>query len=132
MSRRRKKRLGYRQTNAQATLTKLLDHEWLARVGIAIELSTVLTQALTAVWFYRLCNSIGTTAAGSLAAFGIVNAVAILISAAMLTTALDAAIDAALSIAGDRAATVQLLYVVSDDVWGPALFFGLWLPHPRA
>jgi hypothetical protein len=33
-----------------------------------------------------------------------------------------------LTIAGDRAATVQLLYVVSGNLWGvTALFFGLWL-----
>ena len=114
--------------NAQATLINLLDNEWLARVGIALELSIVLTQALTAVWFYRLFNSIDTLAAGSLTAFGLVNAVAILTSAALLATALDAATDASLSIAGGQAATVQLLYVVSGQVWGvAALFFGLWL-----
>jgi Domain of unknown function (DUF4386) len=114
--------------DAQATLTNLLDHESLAQVGIALELSIVLTQALTAVWFYRLFNSIDRLAAGSLAAFGLVNAVAILTSAALLATALDAATNASLSIAGDRASTVQLLYVVSGHVWGvAALFFGLWL-----
>ena len=88
----------------------------------------MLTQALTAVWFYRLFNSIDRLAAGALAAFGLVNAVAILTSAALLATALDSATNASLSIAGDRASTVQLLYVVSGHVWGvAALFFGLWL-----
>ena len=43
--------------DAQATLTNLLDHESLARVGIALELSIVLTQALTAVWLYRLFHT---------------------------------------------------------------------------
>ena len=114
--------------DAQATLTNLLDNEWLARVGIALELSIVLTQALTAVWFYRLFNSIDRLAAGSLTAFGLVNAVAILTSAALLATALDAATDASLTIAGGQAAMVQLLYVVSGHLWGvAALFFGLWL-----
>jgi Domain of unknown function (DUF4386) len=114
--------------DAQATLTNLLDHESLARVGIALELSIVLTQALTALWFYRLFKSIDTLAAGSLTAFGLVNAVAILTSAALLATALDAATDASLTIAGDQAATVQLLYVASGNLWGvTALFFGLWL-----
>ena len=114
--------------DAQATLTNLLDNEWLARVGIALELSIVLTQALTAVWFYRLFNSIDRLAAGSLTAFGLVNAVAILTSAALLATAVDAATDASLTIAGGQAAMVQLLYVVSGHLWGvAALFFGLWL-----
>jgi hypothetical protein len=114
--------------DAQATLTNLLDHEALARVGIALELSIVLTQALTAVWFYRLFNSVDPLAAGSLTAFGLVNAAAILTSAALLATSLDAATDASLTIASDQAATVQLLYVASAHLWGVgALFFGLWL-----
>ena len=88
----------------------------------------MLTQVLTAVWFYRLFKSIDTMAAGSLTAFGLVNAVAILISAGILATALDTATDPALTAAGDQAATVQLLYVVSGNLWGvAALFFGLWL-----
>ena len=114
--------------DAQATLTNLLDHESLARVGIALELSIVLTQALTAAWFYRLFHGIDTLAAGALAAFGLVNAVAILTSAALLATALDAATDTSLAIADNQAATVQLLYAVSGHLWGvAALFFGLWL-----
>lgn len=114
--------------DARATLSNLLDNESLARVGIVLELSIVLTQALTAVWFYRLFRSVDTLAAGALTAFGLVNAVAILTSAALLATALDAATDASLTIAGDQAATVQLLYVASGHLWGVAgLFFGLWL-----
>lgn len=67
--------------DAHATLTNLVDNQFLARIGIALELCIVLTQALTPVWFYRLFKSIDTTAAGSLTAFGLVNAVAVLISA---------------------------------------------------
>ena len=114
--------------DAQATLTNLVDNQLLARIGIALELCIVLTQALTAVWFYRLFKSIDTMAAGSLTAFGLVNAVAVLVSAGVLATALDTATDPSLTAAGDQAATVQLLYVVSGNLWGvAALFFGLWL-----
>ena len=114
--------------DAHATLTNLVDNQLLARIGIALELCIVLTQALTAVWFYRLFKSIDTTAAGSLTAFGLVNAVAVLISAGVLATALDTATDPSLTAAGNQAATVQLLYVVSGNLWGvAALFFGLWL-----
>ena len=110
------------------TLSNLIEHEWLARVGIALELGVVLFQALTAVWFYRLFRTVDTFAAGSLAAFGMVNAVAILGSAALLATALEVADDASLAAAGGAAATVQLLYVVSGHLWGvAAVFFGLWL-----
>lgn len=111
-----------------ATLSNLVEDEWLARVYILLEMGVVLTQALTAMWFYRLFRSIDTFAAGSLAAFGLVNAVAILCSAAILATALEVADDASLTVSGGTAATVQLLYVASGHLWGvAAMFFGLWL-----
>jgi hypothetical protein len=110
------------------TLSNLMEHESLARVGIALELGIALFQALTAVWFYRLFRSVDSLAAGSLAAFGMVNAVAIMGSAALLATALDTADDASLAVTGGAAATVQLLYVASGHLWGvAAMFFGLWL-----
>ena len=57
-----------------------------------------------------------------------VNAVAILGSAALLAAALDVAGDASLSAPGGAAATVQLLYVISGHLWLVAgMFFGLWL-----
>jgi Domain of unknown function (DUF4386) len=62
------------------------------------------------------------------AVFGMVNAVAILGSAAMLASALDVADDRSLAVSGGAAATVQLLYVISGHLWGAeGLFFGLWL-----
>ena len=67
-------------------------------------------------------------AAGCIAAFGLVNAVAILASAAFLATALDVALEDALAPGGDAAATAQLMYVVSGNFWAVGgLFFGLWL-----
>ncbi|TVZ02913.1 DUF4386 domain-containing protein [Trebonia kvetii] len=110
------------------TWSNLTGNESLARAGIALELRTVLTQALTAVWFYRLFRSVDTLAAGSLAAFGMASAVAIMGSAALLATALDVAGDGSLATTGGAAATVQLLYVASGHLWGvAAMFFGLWL-----
>ncbi|MEV4818216.1 DUF4386 domain-containing protein [Micromonospora tulbaghiae] len=109
--------------DAGTTLANLVAHESLARAGIALELLVVLTQTLTAVWFYRLFRTVDGTAAGSIAAFGLVNAVAILGSAAVLATALQAATGGP----GD-AGTVQLLYLVSGNLWEVGgLFFGLWL-----
>jgi len=110
--------------DASATLAHLIDHESFARVGITLELLIVLTQALTAVWFYRLFRSADPLAAASIAAFGLVNAVAILGSAALLATALEVA----LTPIGDAATAVQLIYLVSGNLWDVgALFFGLWL-----
>ena len=118
----------YVPDHPRATLANLLDDPWLARLGIALEMGVVLTQALAAVWFFRLFRSVDTFAAGCLAAFGMVNAVAILGSAAFLWTALDVALDSGLAPRGGTAATVQLMYVVSGHLWDVgALFFGLWL-----
>ncbi|MEV4539722.1 DUF4386 domain-containing protein [Asanoa sp. NPDC049518] len=112
----------YDPDDSAATLANVLAHESLARAGIAFELLTVLTQALVAVWFYRLFHAADRFAAGGIAAFGLANAVAILSSAALLATALDSALG------GAPASTVQLLYGISDNLWGVgALFFGLWL-----
>lgn len=107
-----------------ATLAHLVANESLARAGVALELLIVLTQALTALWFYRLFRTANSLAASGIAAFGLVNAVAVLGSAALLA----AAVEVALNPVGDAATTVQLLYLVSGHLWGVgALFFGLWL-----
>ena len=67
-------------------------------------------------------------AAGSIAAFGLVNAAAIVVATAFSATALVVAGDAALAPSGDQAATVQLLYELNGAMWDiGGLFFGLWL-----
>ncbi|WFE20906.1 DUF4386 domain-containing protein [Solwaraspora sp. WMMD937] len=107
-----------------ATLGNLVGHETLARAGVALELGVVVTQALAAVWFYRLFRIADPLAAGSIGAFGLVNAVAIMGSAAMLATAVEVAGEPI----GDAATIVQALYLVSGNLWGVGnLFFGLWL-----
>ncbi len=109
-----------------ATLSNLVANESLARWGLALELGIVLSQALVAVAFYRLFRSIDATRAGALAAFGMVNAVAILGSSAMLAGALGTAMHPGL--AADPAGTVHLLYRLSEGFWaGGNIFFGLWL-----
>ncbi len=110
------------------TLGNLMAHESLARLGVALELAVVLTQALVAICFFRLFRSVDTLAAGALAAFGLVNAVAILGSAAFLANAVDVGLSKGLAPTGDRAFTVQTLYLGSEQLWSVAgLFFGLWL-----
>jgi len=114
--------------DAGATFTNLTEHEGLARLGIALDLTIVVTQALAALWFYRLFRSVHSFAAASLTCFGLINAVAVLIATAFTVTALDSALDAGTTPAGDQAATAQLLFNLNDATWGVAsLFFGLWL-----
>jgi hypothetical protein len=113
--------------DAAATTANLVEHEALARFGIAVDVTVVLTQALAALWFFRLFRRVQAFAAGAIAAFGLVNAVIILIAAVFSATALDVALAHAAS-PGDRAATAQLLYELSDAAWNlGGLFFGLWL-----
>lgn len=118
----------YVADDAAATLANLVDQASLARVGIAVDLSIVLFQALAAMWFFKLFRTEDSFAAGSIAAFGLVNAAAIAVATAFTATALIVSGDAALAPGGDLAATVQLLYVLNEAIWSMGgLFFGLWL-----
>jgi len=118
----------YSADDPAATLANLIENPTLAHLGVAAELGVVLTQALAALWFFKLFRAANSVAAGAIAAFGLVNAVAILGSAAFLATALGVSGDAALAPAGDAAATVQLMYTLSSNFWAAgAIFFGLWL-----
>jgi hypothetical protein len=107
-----------------ATLANLVTHGSLARADVALELLIVVAQAITAVWFYRLFRTVDSLAASGITAFGLVNAVVGLVSAALRATAVQVSTDPF----GDAGATVHVLYLVGDNLWGVgALFFGLWL-----
>jgi hypothetical protein len=111
-----------------ATLGNLVERPGLARLGVVFELALVTTQALTAVWFYKLFRPFNQVGAWASATFGMVNAVAIMASAAFMATALTVAGDPGMAPGGDVAATTQLLYELSSNSWGVgAIFFGLWL-----
>ena len=111
-----------------ATATNLVDNATLARIGIGVDLALVITQTMAALWFYRLFRHINPFAAGSLAALGIVNAVAIMIATAFSATALATAIGDTPAPGGDSAANTQLLYDLNETTWSVAgIFFGLWL-----
>jgi hypothetical protein len=87
-----------------------------------------VAQAFAAIWFYKLFRPLNHTAAWALAIFGIMNAVAIMMSAVFMATALTVAGDAAFEAGGAVAVTVQLMYELSASSWGVgAIFFGLWL-----
>lgn len=106
------------------SLANLAANEPVARVVLVLELVIVVTQALTALGFYRLFRPVDSFLAGSLAAFGLVNAVAILGSSAALATALEVALDPGPGAEG----TVQAAILTSGNFWDAGtLFFGLWL-----
>lgn len=110
--------------DAAATAMNLIEREGLARLGIAADLTVVLTQALAALYFFKLFREVNTFAAGSLAAFGFMNSAAILVATAFSATALEVALGGAPT----AAATALLLYDLNTAAWGVGgLFFGLWL-----
>lgn len=109
-----------------ATLTAVRSAELLAGVSVALELGIALAQALAALWLFRLFHSVSSVMASAVLAFGMVNAVMILVSAAMLTTMRTAALE---PFSGAQAETiVGAATSVSESLWAvSALFFGLWL-----
>ena len=112
----------YAPADAAATAANLIGHEKLARIGIAADMTIVVTQALAALYFYKLFRAVNSFAAVALAAFGLINAMAILVGVALSATALDVALT------GGAADTAQTLYNLSGAMWSVgALFFGLWL-----
>ena len=116
------------ETDAAATLANLVERPSLARLGIGADLTVVLAQALAAVWFFKLFRDHNSFASTSIAAFGLVNAAAILVATALSATALVVAGDISLAPSGDQAATVQVLHELSGALWDiGGLFFGLWL-----
>jgi hypothetical protein len=111
-----------------STLANLTNQETLARIGLVLELLLVVTQAVAAVWFYKLFQGINHTAAWAVAAFGLMNAAAIMGSVVFLATALGVAGSPSLVQGLDPAGTVQMMYELSANSWGVGgLFFGLWL-----
>jgi hypothetical protein len=118
----------YDPADGAATLANLVAKEGIARLGIALELGIVITQALVAVWFFKLFREAAGFSAAAVAAFGLMNTAILMVSAVALTTALAVALDPGLAPGGDAAATVQLMFALSAASWSTgAIFFGLWL-----
>lgn len=111
-----------------ATLANLTDQASQAHLLVLLEMGVVLTQALAAVFLYKLFLPLNATAAYATATFGLVNSVAIMASGAFMATANSIAADPSLAPGGDAAGTVALMYELSTNSWGMGnLFFGLWL-----
>lgn len=108
------------------TLANLAEHETLARMRLLFEFLIVVSQALAAVWFYKLFKDINHVAAWALAAWGMMNAGAIMISAMAMGGAIEVANSTqALS---EKIITIQIFIQFIKNAWGVgSLFFGLWL-----
>ncbi|XOV93958.1 MAG: DUF4386 domain-containing protein [Bacteroidota bacterium] len=111
----------------EKTLANLTDKESLARTRLLFEFVIIVSQALTAVWFYRLFKSINEWSAWTLGIWGMVNAVAIMISAISMGSAIEIATQSAQPVES-KIIMIELLSGLIKNAWGVgSLFFGLWL-----
>lgn len=113
-------------TDPVATLENLTSKEPIARARLLFELLIVVSQALAAVWFYKLFKDIDGWAAWTLGIWGMINSAVIMISAISMGAALEVA--NATQPIENKLALVQLLSSLISNAWGVgSLFFGLWL-----
>lgn len=113
--------------NPEQTLTNLVDLESTARIRLLLEFAIVISQALTAVWFYKLFKDNYQWEAWTLAIWGMVNALAIMISAISIASAIGVA-NSDIGAMGDKVLLVQVFQNIISNAWGiGGLFFGLWL-----
>lgn len=95
---------------------------------VFLELSIVLIQAVLALALYRLFRVVTPAAAMGVLTLGMVNAMALLSSAATLSAARHMAAHPTSAPDANIDATAQALVLLSDNIWETAgLFFGLWL-----
>jgi hypothetical protein len=112
--------------DAQKTLTNLIDLESLARTRLLFEFAIIVSQALTAVWFYKLFKNINEWAAWTVGIWGMINSVAIMISAISMGSAIEIA--TSYQTIEDKVVLIELLSSLITNSWGVGgLFFGLWL-----
>jgi hypothetical protein len=116
----------YVSSDVAQTITNLTEQETLARLRLLAEFVIIISQALAAVYFFKLFKDINHFASWSLAAWGLMNAAAIMVSA----MAMGGAIQAANSTfeMSDKLIMVQIFSQMIKHAWGVgSLFFGLWL-----
>lgn len=108
------------------TVANLQEQEMLARWRLLLEFVIILSQALAAVYFFKLFKDVNHFAAWCLAAWGMMNAAAIMISAMAMGGAIQVA-NTELPV-NEKLVMVQIFVQVIKNAWGVgSLFFGLWL-----
>lgn len=98
-----------------------------ATMRLFFEFAIVMSQALAAVWFYKLFKPVNEWAAWTLGIWGMTNAVAIMFSAIAIASGIDIAQSTALS-DEQKVLLFEMISRLVANAWGVgSLFFGLWL-----
>ena len=113
--------------DAEKTLTNLTNLQSISRIRLLFELLIIVSQALTAVWFYKLFREINAWAAWTVGIWGMMNSAAIMISAISMSSAIEIA-KSSTQTYQEKIVEIQLLGNLITNAWGVgSLFFGLWL-----
>lgn len=110
----------------EKTLHNLIHLVSISRIRLLFELLIVVSQALAAVWFFKLFRDINKWSAYALCIWGTVNAVVITVSAIAMSSAIDIAHSS--QPLQEKVIAIQLLSSLISNAWSiGGLFFGLWL-----
>ena len=113
--------------NPEKTLKNLMEFESTARIRLILEVVIIASQALAAVWFYKLFKEINDWAAFSVATWGLMNSAAIMVSAISMGSAIAVA-NFHTPTFQEKVILIQLLSKIISNAWMiGGLFFGLWL-----
>lgn len=116
----------YVSNDITQTVANLEEQETLARLRLLAEFVIIVSQALAAVYFFKLFKDINHFASWALAAWGTMNAGVIMISAIAMGGAINIANTSLPE--SDKVIIIQVLDQVIRNAWGVgSLFFGLWL-----
>lgn len=111
----------------QKTLTNLSLLESTARLRLLLEVAIIASQALAAVWFYKLFREIQAWSAFAIGSWGLMNSAAIMVSAISMFTAIEVAHFTTQTL-HEKVIFIQLLSHIISNAWKiGGLFFGLWL-----
>ena len=111
----------------QKTLNNLINLGPIPRIRLLFELAIIVSQALAAVWFYKLFCDINKWAASTLGIWGTVNSVVIMVSAISMSSAIGIANSTSLTLQ-EKTILIQLFGEIITNAWSiGGLFFGLWL-----
>lgn len=113
--------------NPEETLTNLIEFKSTSKIRLLLEVLIIASQALAAVWFYKLFRELNAWASFAIATWGLMNSAAIMVSAISMGSAIEIANFATPNLQ-EKVIIIQLLSTIISKAWLiGGLFFGLWL-----